>query len=156
MKKSIVAASVLFGLFGFGVMAHETSSPAEAEVFIRHGLMMQLSSDMAILGGMAKGETPYDSTLATRSANNIAAVASVLSMQQFPEGSEVGKVKDSNALPELWASQDDFLKKIDDLGNAASIMQGDAGTDATAIKGALMQLGGACSACHKAYRQPES
>jgi cytochrome c556 len=30
-----------------------------------------------------------------------------------------------------------------------------AGTSGEAIKGAMAQLGGACSACHQAYRQPE-
>jgi len=35
-------------------------------------------------------------------------------------------------------------------------MQVAAGTDAAAVKASMAQLGGACSACHKAYRQPES
>ena len=155
MKKTATLLAILASLSGVSLFAHEMASPAEEAVFIRHGLMMQMADDLAILGHMAKGEADYDAAQASRSANNIAAEASVISMQQFPQGSEVGKVHDSAALPELWTAQEDFLKKATDLGNAASIMQADAGKDAAAIKGAMAQLGGACSACHKAYRQPE-
>jgi len=35
-------------------------------------------------------------------------------------------------------------------------MQTAAATDVDALKASMAQLGGACSACHKAYRQPES
>lgn len=122
----------------------------------RHGLMLQMASDLGTLDGMAKGEVTYDEASATKAAANVAAVASVISTAQFPAGSENGKSADSFALADIWAKQDDFLAKIADLNTAAAMMQTAAATDADAIKASMAQLGGACSACHKAYRQPES
>ena len=66
------------------------------------------------------------------------------------------KAADSFSLPEIWTNETDFVAKIVDLNNAAAMMQVAAGTDAAAVKASMAQLGGACSACHKAYRQPES
>lgn len=156
MKTKIVAFSLIASLATFAVQAQTAEDPFKDNVEIRHGLMLQMASDLGTLGGMAKGTTPYDQASASKAAANIAAIASVISMAQFPEGSEVNKSADSFALPEIWANQPDFLAKIADLNNAAGMMQTAAATDADTIKGAMAQLGGACSACHKAYRQPES
>ena len=76
-------------------------------------------------------------------------------MDQFPAGSEYQASADSFALPALWASQDDFLTKVADLNTAAAAMQVAAATDVEGVKAGMAQLGAACSACHKAYRQPE-
>lgn len=156
MKSKLVALTVLASLSAFASFAQEAEDPFKDAVEIRHGLMLQMASDLGTLGGMAKGNVPYDQASASKAAANIAAISSVLSMAQFPAGSEVEKSADSFALPEIWAEQDDFLGKIADLNDAAAMMQTAAATDGDAIKASMAQLGGACSACHKAYRQPES
>lgn len=51
------------------------------------------------VGAMAKEEVPYDAAVAGKAVANIAAIASVLSMDQFPAGSEYQKAADSFALP---------------------------------------------------------
>ena len=156
MKKSLIALSAIATLTAFGVFAQDAEDPFADAVETRHGLMLQMSSDLTTLGGMAKGDVAYDQATASKAAANVAAIASVISMAQFPAGSEYGKSADSFALPELWANQEDFLSKVSDLNNAAAAMQTAAGTDVDALKASMAQLGGACSACHKAYRQPES
>lgn len=156
MQKRLIAFTTMAALTAFGVLAQDAEDPFADVVEIRHGLMLQMASDLGTLGGMAKGEVAYDQASASKAAANVAAVASVLSMAQFPAGSEVDKAADSFALPDVWAKQDDFLAKITDLNNAASAMQTAAATDVDALKASMAQLGGACSACHKAYRQPES
>lgn len=133
----------------------EEEDPFADAVEMRHGLMLQMATDLGKVGAMAKGEADYDQAAASKAAANIAAVASVLSMDQFPAGSEYQKATDSFALPAIWASQDDFLKKIADLNTAAAAFQTAAGTDLDSLKAGMAGLGGACSACHKAYRQPE-
>ena len=156
MKKKLIAFTAMATLTAFGVFAQEAEDPFADVVETRHGLMLQMASDLGTLGGMAKGEVAYDQATATKAAAKVAAIASVISMAQFPVGSEVDKAADSFALPEIWTNETDFVAKIVDLNNAAAMMQVAAGTDAAAVKASMAQLGGACSACHKAYRQPES
>lgn len=156
MKKKLIAMTAIAALAAFAVMAQDGEDPFKDAVETRHGLMLQMAADLAVLGGIAKGTTPYDATIATKAAANVAAVASVLSMAQFPAGSEAGKAADSFALADIWAKQDDFLAKIVDLNNAADAMKTAAGKDAASIGAAMAQLGGACGSCHKAYRQPEA
>ena len=136
------------------VIAEEEDPFADA-VEMRHGLMLQMATDLGKVGAMAKEEAPYDAAVASKAAANIAAIASVLSMDQFPAGSEYQKSADSFALPAVWTAQDDFLQKIADLNTAAVSFQTAAGTDLDSLKAGMGGIGGACSACHKVYRQPE-
>lgn len=141
-------------LLATGAIA-EDEDPFADVVEMRHGLMLQMATDLGKVGAMAKEETPYDAAVAGNAAANIAAIASVLSLDQFPAGSEYQKATDSFALPAIWASQDDFLKKVADLNTAAATFQTAAATDLDSLKAGMEGLGGACAACHKAYRQPE-
>lgn len=141
-------------LLATGAIAEDENPFADA-VEMRHGLMLQMATDLGKIGAMAKEETPYDAAVAGKAAANIAAIASVLSLDQFPAGSEYQKATDSFALPAIWASQDDFLKKVADLNTAAATFQTAAATDLDSLKAGMEGIGGACAACHKAYRQPE-
>ena len=153
--KFATLAAVAVSVFASGAIAQDAEDPFADAVETRHGLMLQMQTDVAKMGAMAKGETDYDAAVAGKAAANIAAIASVISMDQFPAGSEYQASTDSFALPAVWASQDDFLGKIADLNMAAAAMQTAAATDVKGLKAGMAQLGGACSACHKAYRQPE-
>lgn len=133
----------------------EVEDPFADAVEQRHGLMLQMATDLGKVGAMAKDEAPYDAAVAGKAAANIAAIASVLSMDQFPAGSEYQKATDSFALPAIWTTQDDFLQKIADLNTAAAAFQTAAATDLDSLKAGMAGIGGACGACHKAYRQPE-
>lgn len=147
----VAAASALLGSGAFA----EVEDPFADAVEMRHGLMLQMATDLGKVGAMAKDEVPYDAAVAGKAAANIAAIASVLSMEQFPAGSEYQKSADSFALPAVWTAQDDFLQKIADLNTAAAAFQTAAATDLDSLKAGMGGIGGACSACHKAYRQPE-
>ncbi|MBN8633148.1 MAG: cytochrome c [Rhodobacterales bacterium] len=137
------------------VAVAEEEDPFADAVEMRHGLMLQMATDLGKVGAMAKEETPYDAAVASKAAANIAAIASVLSMDQFPAGSEYQKATDSFALPTIWTAQDDFLTKVADLNTAAAAFQTAAGTDLASLKTGMGALGAACGACHKTYRQPE-
>lgn len=154
--KKLLLLSLLAISPALTVHAQVAEAPYQDAIEIRHGLMLQMASDVGKLGAIAKGETPYDAATATQAAANIAAIASVLSMDQFPAGSEAGTAQDSYSLPKIWATPDDFNAKINGLRDSASFMVSAAGKDGAAIKGVMANLGGACSACHKAYRQPEN
>jgi cytochrome c556 len=154
MKRVFLAAAVMASVATVSI-AQDAEDPFADAVEMRHGLMLQMATDIGKLGAMAKGEAPYDAAVATKASANIAAIASVISMDQFPAGSEYPASADSFALPALWSSQDDFLTKVADLNTAAAAMQVAAATDVEGVKAGMAQLGAACAACHKAYRQPE-
>lgn len=150
----MLLAAVAGAVFATVAIAEEEDPFADA-VEMRHGLMLQMATEMGKVGAMSKDETPYDAAVASKAAANIAAIASVLSMDQFPAGSEYQKAADSFALPAIWTAQDDFLQKIADLNTAAAAFQTAAGTDLDSLKAGMGGIGGACAACHKVYRQPE-
>lgn len=154
--KKLVLISLLAISPALTAQAQEAESPFKDAVEIRHGLMLQMASDLAKLGAIAKGEADYDATTASKAAANITALASVISMEQFPAGSEVDAAPDSFALPAIWSNPDDFILKINGLNDITPFLVEAAGKDAAAIKGVMATVGGACSACHKAYRQPEN
>lgn len=153
MRPMLLAAAA-GAVFATIAIAEEEDPFADA-VEMRHGLMLQMATEMSKVGAMSKDEIPYDAAAASKAAANIAAIASVLSMDQFPAGSEYQKTTDSFALPAIWTAQDDFLQRIADLNTAAAAFQTAAGTDLDSLKAGMGGIGGACAACHKVYRQPE-
>ena len=55
----------------------------------------------------------------------------------------------SESKPEIWTNWDDFVKKANDLNAAATAL------DASTLEGVqagMGAIGGACKACHTAYR----
>lgn len=149
----ILAAGLLSAM---GSLAHAQEDPFADVVETRHGLMLQMSADMARMGAMVKGEVAFDAAVSGRAAANVAAIASVLSMDQFPAGSENGKAADSFAKAEIWANQADFLVKIADLNTAAVALQPLAIVDAASLKAGMGAVGKACGACHTSYRMAEN
>lgn len=154
MKFGFLAAGLAAAL-ATAAIAQDAEDPFADAVESRHGLMLLMAQNLGTLGGMAKGETPYDSAVAGKAADNIAALASVLSMDLFPAGSEYGKAADSFSLPSIWTDQANFVAKINALNEAANAMTADAKKDLASLQAGMNSIGGACAACHKAYRQPE-
>ena len=100
---------------------------------------------------VAKGEAEPSSAL-VGNADALEQISKRL-LTLFPEGSTSDK---SRAKPEIWANWADFEQKaaafqkaIPDLAAAAN--SGDKAKIGVAVKA----VGGACGACHKAYRKPK-
>jgi len=69
----------------------------------------------------------------------------------FPAGTDKGE--DTKALPEIWSDNAGFIKDAAALGTAADKLTAAAkANDKEAFEAALKEVGGACGACHKAYR----
>ncbi|MEP4803083.1 MAG: cytochrome c, partial [Hyphomicrobiales bacterium] len=117
---------------------------------------MQLYAfNLGTLGGMAKRETEYDAEAATRAANNLVVLTQIDQSAMWPAGSDNVSDPSTRALPAIWENFPDVAAKGQAMADAAVAMQGAAGQDVEALKGAMGNLGGACSACHKAYRAPK-
>lgn len=151
-KLSMYAAGLLsVAVFGTAI-ADEGENPA---VKARTSIMQLYSFNLGTLGGMAKGETEYDAASATRAANNIVVLTQIDQSAMWPAGSDNVSDSSTRALPAIWENFPDVGAKGQALSDAAVAMQAAAGQDVEALKVAMGDLGGACSACHKAYRAPK-
>jgi cytochrome c556 len=140
-----------------GIASGQDADKALADATKARQAQMQLYAfNLGILGGMARGERPYEADVAVAAAGNLASLAGLDQSQIWPEGSDEMGVEGSRALPAAWENMADVMAKADDLAAAASAMQTAAGTDLAALQAAMGTLGGACSACHREYRVPNS
>ena len=115
-------------------------------------MMKETVRPNAKLGGdMVKGKVPFD---AAKAEEAMAAISEVPDkyVTLFPEGSEYGKIEDSEAAPEIWEDFDGFkavAKKLKDASaKAASAAQQGKGTFTAAFK----DMTKVCKECHKKYR----
>ena len=156
LKLSLLAAGLITSLTAGAVLADNHASPFAAGIKARQAQMQLYAFNLGILGAMAKGEAEYNAEAAVLAANNIVLAASIHQPQAWAPGSDSDAVKGSRALPAIWQNFPDVGAKSAELLAAAEAMKAAAGDGQQALGGAMGRLGGACSACHKAYRAPAS
>ncbi|EEX10847.1 cytochrome c-554 [Ruegeria lacuscaerulensis ITI-1157] len=135
-----------------GALAQQSENPA---VKARKSLMSLYAFNISQLGAMAKGEAEYNAEVAAAAANNLATLSKVDQSAMWPAGTDNVADPSSRALPAIWENFADVGAKGQAFAEAAAAMQAAAGQDLDALKAAMGPLGGACSACHKAYRAPK-
>lgn len=153
MPRLLIAAAT--ATLAFSGLATAQEAPFKMEIAARQGIMAYRAIQMGTLGGMAKGEIPYDAAAAQKAADNLLAVVSLDASMLWPPGSDRDANPASAALPALWAEGSGIGDKAKALADAATAMQVAAGTGLDALKAAIGPVGGACSACHKAFRAPD-
>lgn len=154
MRKFILGLTAAGALLAGGVAAQDINDPAEI-VQARHGYMLMMAMNLAKLGGMAKGDVPYDQAAATVAANDLKLLASTDTSFMWVDGTDSNTAEDSSALPEIFSQADKRTEKFTALAQASDAMASAAGTDLASLQGAMEGVGGACASCHKAYRKPE-
>ncbi|MEO9682449.1 MAG: cytochrome c [Tateyamaria sp.] len=153
-KLSLTSAAV--ATFGFAAFADGHTAALEGAVKARNGQMGVIGYSLGLLGGMAKGEAPYDAATASAAAENLNAAASMNRIVMWIDGTEQGVVAGSRALPEAFSDHAGFEAKFVDLETATAAMVTAAGTDLASLQAAMGPVGAACGACHKAYRGPKN
>lgn len=150
-KRILLTSAVIAATSGLAFAGSHGGNPA---VKARQSHMQLYQHNLNIIGAMAKGEAEYDAEAATAAANNIVALTNMSQAGYWPEGSDTEALgEETRALPALWA---DFPKVMESAGavkEAAANLASVAGTGQEALGPALGQLGGACTECHKAFRQ---
>lgn len=153
MKKIPAVAAGLLSVAVIGsAIADESENPA---VKARTSIMQLYAFNLGTLGGMAKGEMEYDAEAATRAANNLVVLTQIDQSAMWPAGSDNASDPSTRALPAIWKNFPDVSAKGQAMAEAAVAMQAAAGQNVDALKAAMGDLGGSCSACHKAYRAPK-
>ena len=144
MNRLIVAVCAA-GALATAAFAHQ--GVQNAAVKARMDGMSEIGSATKTLGNMARGNTAFDAAAAQNAATILANEAAQIPMLfERPETDPK-----SEALPSIWASFDDFTEKARAL-NAAARLAAEAGSQAE-LQSAMQQIGAACSACHRAYRE---
>lgn len=139
------------------VLALSLSAPLSAQealpvVEMRLAMMELQAFNIGLLGTMARGRQDYDPALAQAAADNLVRMARSDWRVYFPPGTSLDDLPDSEASPKLWQAWDDFRAKQADLVTAAEALAATAGQDVAAMRGGVMALSKACSACHTPYR----
>ncbi|GFO83440.1 cytochrome c [Methyloceanibacter sp.] len=139
----IAAISVL--LCGTAAIAHEEATGVVKE---RMDLMDTQKDAMKILGGMAKGEVPFDAAKAAAAAHEIETTAAKVP-DLFPEGTGGHP---SEAKPEVWTQWDKFTDDAEALTKAATALKVALEGDASEWKAKFKGVVDACKTCHKTFR----
>ena len=134
-------------------IAHESENAA---IKARTSVMQLYAFNLGTLGAMAKGEAEYDAEAASKAANNLVTLTQIDQSTMWPAGSDNSSDPTSRALPAIWENFSDVSAKGKAMSDAALAMQSAAGQDLESLQAAMGALGGACSACHKAYRAPKN
>ncbi|MCC6201449.1 MAG: cytochrome c [Gammaproteobacteria bacterium] len=124
---------------------------AQTAVETRQAIFKLMNHNMAPIGGMARGTTPFDAAIAERNATRIAQLADMIA-ETFVPDTRAFKVE-TRALPKIWDNADDFKAKAQDLIRHATALAAAARSgDQAATIAALRPLGAACSTCHDSNR----
>ncbi len=138
--KALVAGLVLVA----GVALAETAA-TDANVIARQDLMKSFGGAAKTLGGMAGGDVAFDAAAAEAAKAALIAASAETAAKFEVNAADPG----SKSKPDVWTNWDDFALKAKALNDAATAL------DATTVEGlqaGMGAIGGACKACHTAYR----
>jgi cytochrome c556 len=152
MRKLIVVACAVAGLAVYATVA-SSAEDLEAVVKERRALMKDTVAPAAKLGGqMVKGVVPFDAAKASKAMHEINGVPDKY-VTMFPEGTEVGAVADSEALPAIWEDFDGFKAIATKLKDASAKAAAAAEQDKEAFAAAFGDMTKVCKECHESFRE---
>ncbi|MCB1363931.1 MAG: cytochrome c [Rhodobacteraceae bacterium] len=126
-----------------------------AEQKARQGMMRIMALNMGVLGGMAKGEMPFDAAKAQGSADTLVAVSGIHQGNLWPQGSGMDDSMTSEALGTIWEKPQEFASDWSAFGEAASGLQAAVAGGQAALGPAMGKAGKACSGCHETFRKKQ-
>lgn len=146
----MVAAFTLAGATLANAGGHDGNPAANA----RQAHMKLYAFNLDVLGAMAKGEVGYNADAAKATANNLLALAMMHQDAYWaPATSTEDLGNETRALPPIWEDRSRFEDIGIQLVEAARQLAAAAGEGQDSLRAAIRGVGGACSACHRNYRQ---
>lgn len=143
MKTKFTA--IALGVSMIAGLAIAEGTATDPLVIAQKDLMHSFGGAAKTLGGMAGGKVAFDAAAAAAAKAALVDGAAKIAVVFEKAGTD----PESKAKPEIWTNWDDFLAKGKGLGDAAAAL------DATTLEGVqagMDGVGGACKACHTAYR----
>jgi len=150
MKKALIAA-----IIGTSTLLASGTTFAQVKpedvIKFRQGSYQVIGWHMRTLGGMAKGQIPYDQAEFTRNAEIVAMMSTVVP-HAFAPGSDKGAP--NRARPEIWSDAAGFKKVMDGFQAEASKLAQVAKTAGSVdqVRGQFGALAKSCGACHDNFR----
>ena len=146
----MVAALTLAGATFAHAGGHDGNPAANA----RQAHMKLYAFNLDLIGAMAKGEVGYDADAARAAANNLLALAMIHQDAYWAPGTSTAELgNETRALPSIWEGGSRFGDIGLQLIEAAGQLAAAAGEGQDTLRDAIRGIGGACSACHRNYRQ---
>jgi cytochrome c556 len=131
------------------VMCAGTAIAGDDPILARQQLMEDTRDAAKVIGGMLKGEQPFDAEAATQAFkvwNKTATEAGDL----FPEGSGVGH--DTEAKVTIWSDKAGFEAELDKFATRVDAALAANPDSLEALKAAAGPVFQACKSCHEGYR----
>lgn len=163
---SLLAGTLLLSACGGGdgSSANDSEAAAEAagatlpngmtvseQIEARQGQLKKLGSAFKTISDQTKAGEPDMAAIQAAAASAVAETASM--KDWFPEGTGPDSGVETDALPAIWESPEDFDAKVDDFTAAVTELKTAAeGGDLETIIAAFRATGGSCKACHDKYR----
>lgn len=151
MKTLPVAFGLLLVLNTMLAWADEDAgSEFTKEIEYRQSVMTIYSWNLKQMGAMLKGKVPFDAAVFRARAGDLAKATQLELLLGFPEDSDEGE---TDARADIWLDFEDFEQKYQNLQSEGELLNKAAsGEDQAQLKAAFGDVGEACKACHKAYK----
>ena len=156
IKRSVFLA--MAAVFAAGTIVLADSHGGNPAVEARQSHMQLYGHNLGVLGGMARGNVDFNADAAQAAADNLVALATLNQMFYWPSGTSTDELgEETRALPVIWDSEstEDIIANANALVAATSAMQATAGT-LEGVQASIGAIGDTCSACHRAFRQPNN
>ena len=132
-----------------GPASAQFAKPEDA-IKYRQSALTVMAAHFGRVAAMANGRVPFDAKVAADNAG-IAESMSKLPWAAFTEGTDKGNTK---AKPEIWTDNAKFKEASEKMQGEMVKMAAAARTgNLDSIKAAVGATGGACKACHDAFRK---
>ena len=142
---SRIFVSILMSSVFITGVALAGSDPIKA----RQHLMEDTRDAAKVVGGMLKGEQPFDADAAMAAFETWKKTATEAG-ELFPEGSETGH--DTEAKSSIWSDRDGFNEKMANFDTQVDAAIAANPDSLEALKAAAGPVFKACKACHDGYR----
>jgi cytochrome c556 len=119
----------------------------------RKAQMQLYAFNLGQLGAMAKGEAEYKAEQAASLAGNMQALVNLDASSMWAPGSDsTAHPEMTRAKAEIWSTYPAVVDKQKALVTATAALLEVAGNGQAALGGGLKDVGAACGACHKQFR----
>jgi cytochrome c556 len=152
MRKLPLVGISLAALLATGLAATATAQDSTGYQVDRHTMMEQVGEATRVLGGMARGDAPYEAGSAVNGMRVYLAVAAAWP-HMFPEGTETGN--DTRAAPAIWEDPEGFVAASEKFEADAAAAIETAGNGFDAFRAAFGSVAQNCRSCHEDYRTPD-
>ena len=140
---------ILVSIIFFSIFVTTAAVAGSDPIKARHHLMEETRDAAKVIGGMVKGEKPFDAE-AAMSALKVWKKTAVEAGDLFPEGSETGQ--DTEAKSTIWTDRAGFDEKLAEFNtkvDEAIAAKPDSVDALKAVAGPVFQ---SCKGCHDGYR----